>query len=296
MKLQRLLSNAWRRLVTTWRTVKMFPVDAHMWYRLPERETRRERPGRDMWLDGPWRYEPDKVTWVDESTGLDCMIIRNPLGTLCGYVGVPPSHPYYKINYSGCINRHAPLTFKDRKARAQKWVDEAKAALELDPSNELSKSSLNIAELSLRPFIEDPSSFFATLDRWDCTDYSTENRCPTPESVLNAHGGITYSDECDEDGPICHPGTGNVWWFGFDCGHYRDFSPGMEASRREMNDKYGSEFADPNESYDPVTGTKFEFGQPNVYRDVAYVKAEVEGLAQQLEEISSGGTHTLVRD
>lgn len=50
---------------------------------------------KTRWGAGPWNDEPDKLQWVDEATGLDCLIVRNRLGALCGYVGVPSEHPYY---------------------------------------------------------------------------------------------------------------------------------------------------------------------------------------------------------
>jgi hypothetical protein len=91
----------------------------------------------------------------------------------------------------------------------------------------------------------------------------------TPEAVLEVHGGITYADACAEDGPICHvPAPGepdDVWWFGFDCGHAFDLAPGMVAHYRTLPGLAGS-----SPLFD---GT---------YRDVAYVRAEVEGLAHQL--------------
>ena len=42
------------------------------------------------WGPGEWTDEPDKLQWVDEATGFDCLIVRNSLGALCGYVGVSP--------------------------------------------------------------------------------------------------------------------------------------------------------------------------------------------------------------
>jgi hypothetical protein len=48
---------------------------------------------------GPWHDEPDKKVWVDEATGYDCMIVRNPSGALCGYVAVPPGHPNHGKSY-----------------------------------------------------------------------------------------------------------------------------------------------------------------------------------------------------
>lgn len=51
---------------------------------------------------------------------------------------------------------------------------------------------------------------------------------------LLMHGGSNYGALCRPDGEpeqICHERTpgepDGVWWFGFDCGHYRmDFAPG----------------------------------------------------------------------
>lgn len=67
------------------------------------------------WGEGPWQGEPDKVQWVDEETGLDCLVVRNYGGALCGYVGVPESHPCFKVDYDDCslhkIECHGGLTF-----------------------------------------------------------------------------------------------------------------------------------------------------------------------------------------
>lgn len=57
---------------------------------------------RTGWDEGPWNDEPDKLVWVDPATGLDCMIKRNNMGALCGYVGVPPSHPWHGRGYDEC--------------------------------------------------------------------------------------------------------------------------------------------------------------------------------------------------
>ena len=52
------------------------------------------------WGPGAWLNEPDKVQWIDETTGLDCLIVRNNGGALCGYVGVLPGHPWHGKGYS----------------------------------------------------------------------------------------------------------------------------------------------------------------------------------------------------
>jgi hypothetical protein len=73
---------------------------------------------------------------------------------------------------------------------------------------------------------------------------------------VNVHGGLTYSAKCQ--GHICHtPAPGepdDVWWLGFDCAHSRDLVPKLA-----------------------------HYGLDGVYRDMDYVKREVEILASQLE-------------
>jgi hypothetical protein len=54
---------------------------------------------KSEWGDGPWQNEPDKIQWRDEATGLPCLVNRGPSGAWCGYVGVPPSHPAYEVDY-----------------------------------------------------------------------------------------------------------------------------------------------------------------------------------------------------
>jgi hypothetical protein len=47
------------------------------------------------WGAGAWSGEPDKKQWPDPATGLPCLITRNPLGHLHGWVGVPEGHPWH---------------------------------------------------------------------------------------------------------------------------------------------------------------------------------------------------------
>lgn len=48
---------------------------------------------RSRWHQGPWDKEPDREEW--RHLGLPCLIVRNRMGGLCGYVGVPPGHPWH---------------------------------------------------------------------------------------------------------------------------------------------------------------------------------------------------------
>jgi hypothetical protein len=55
---------------------------------------------KSAWGPGPWMDEPDKMQWQDEATGLPCLIVRNPAGAWCGYVGVAEGHPAFDKLYS----------------------------------------------------------------------------------------------------------------------------------------------------------------------------------------------------
>jgi hypothetical protein len=66
-----------------------------------------------QWGPGPWQDEPDRLEWKDERTGLACKILRNTtLGNLCGYVGLPATHPYFGWNYGDDI-KLAPGDLED---------------------------------------------------------------------------------------------------------------------------------------------------------------------------------------
>jgi len=87
---------------------------------------------------------------------------------------------------------------------------------------------------------------------------------------LGVHGGLTYADFCmetdDESRFVCHvpqPGRPDrVWWFGFDCAHSHDRSPGYEARNPGFSSDYQR------------------------YRDRGYVEREVTRLARQLAELA----------
>jgi len=68
---------------------------------------------KTAWGPGPWQTEPDKVQFEDPDTGLPCLIVRTDMGILCGYVGVPESHPLFGKNYAEIddVSVHGGLTF-----------------------------------------------------------------------------------------------------------------------------------------------------------------------------------------
>jgi hypothetical protein len=88
---------------------------------------------------------------------------------------------------------------------------------------------------------------------------------------VEVHGDLTYAALCQEDVSdesegICHvpePGApDDVWWFGFDCAHSGDLSPG----HLHVYKKYGENY----------------YFRDAEYRDIAYVVRECEKLAKQL--------------
>ncbi len=172
---------------------------------------------KTKWGEGPWQAEPDKVEW--RHLGLPCLIVRNGSGALCGYVGVPPTHPLHGVGY----NEETPVLKDALAARMEKPLGET-------PSMAVMLGAL-LGDMK-----------------------------PRLDTVFDVHGGLTYSDKCR--GEICHmpaPGEADdVWWLGFDCGHAGDYIPRHRG----------------------IGG--------DVYRDVAYVKAEVERLAVQILAVVKG--------
>jgi len=67
---------------------------------------------KSNWVPGEWQNEPDKIQWQDEATGLPCLLVRNAhFGNLCGYVGVPKTHPMYGETDHDDLSVHGGITF-----------------------------------------------------------------------------------------------------------------------------------------------------------------------------------------
>lgn len=60
----------------------------------------------NLWGEGPWIDEPDRVEW--RTAGLPCLVRRGISGALCGYVAVPPEHPYHGKHYGEVDELLAP--------------------------------------------------------------------------------------------------------------------------------------------------------------------------------------------
>lgn len=157
------------------------------WYTIPVEKR--------SWGSGPWNDEPDKMQYGDEDTGLLCLIVRNPgLGNLCGYVGVPPEHPWHGKGYSETIP--IPEGLLDRK------VDERTAVIPLLCNT----TNIEKGEVSID----------LALGVHGGITFSDKCRESNDSSVGICH----LTEEGEED---------NIWWFGFDCGHCDDLCPGINS-------------------------------------------------------------------
>lgn len=237
---------------------------------------------REMWPVGPWTTEPDRISWIDASTGYPCLIVRNRMGGLCGYVGLSDAHPWYGINYNGCLNRHAPLTRAQKQERAEQFLVTAKASGDAN--------MIRIAELGLQPYIDGKMSRWADLEVWECTSYDANPRCSAPEESVRVHGGLTFAGE-GGGAALVHAQATGLWFFGFDCGHSFDLMPGMIAIEAYMHKKTGGDLWKPDKESNYAQGYTTQFGLRVTYRTVGYVRREVEQLAKQLKEKEMEDSH-----
>lgn len=65
------------------------------------------------WPKGPWDDEPNEEMF--EHDGFQCVILRNGMGALCGYVVVPASHPIYQDTWQNLtsLDVHGGITFSE---------------------------------------------------------------------------------------------------------------------------------------------------------------------------------------
>lgn len=171
------------------------------------------------------------TTWLSQAQ-LPCAIVKHDnMGHLCGYVGVPRSHPWYETAYNDC-------TLPEARPRGEKPSD---------------FKPLGTSNITLASF---PSYYSRITKTLECTDQLCQH---TPEAQIKVHGGLTYSNWGFD--PIPRDGE---WWFGFDCAHLGDLVPygGLTYSNYGMADREG-----------------------DIYRDESYVRAECEGLAEQLAKV-----------
>ena len=68
---------------------------------------------KSHWRKGEWDDEPDRKDFIH--AGFSCFILRNNLGSWCGYVGVPNTHPAYEKDYDDVdVSVHGGLTYANK--------------------------------------------------------------------------------------------------------------------------------------------------------------------------------------
>lgn len=233
---------------------------------------------KESWGVGPWTDEPDKVSWVDEETGLDCMIVRNYGGALCGYVGVPETHPLFGVGYSEESEKlQAALEARMNEPLGENVGLGVMLAVLTDNVKPTPETVFTVhGGLTFADACHEP-----TPEEYDSIGERIAARTPDAEKYpdgdsaravdrLVMQATLSYPEWVrDQMGRrICHlpePGRPEkVWWFGFDCAHAGDVSPGHNADMKR---------------FVPDAPSVFRGG---TYREVAYVENEVRSLARQL--------------
>ena len=99
---------------------------------------------------GPWLGEADKISWRDEASGYDCIILRDTEdGFLSGYVGIPHDHPLWGWDNGAVpsdigIEVHGGLTYS-------RLCEEGPS-----PARRLAVEARRICHVTLRPAVYHP--------------------------------------------------------------------------------------------------------------------------------------------
>ena len=100
------------------------------------------------------------------------------------------------------------------------------------------------------------------------------DNCPI-SLAMQVHGGCNYAADHVPDGE-----PDGRWWFGFDCGHAGDYTPGGASMKEIMK-----EMIDSMPEHVRETMRDIVFREQGVYRDQQYVVGECQSLAAQLNAI-----------
>ena len=201
---------------------------------------------KSTWGRGPWQQEPDKKQWVDAATGLPCLIVRNHGGALCGYVGVPPGHPWHGKAYSGPCLKAEPCT-ETYCGHSPEGLIAVHGGLTFSDDCE------DLSEAAWERLREREPAW-----RKEAAQYPVGDAAKRLREWGAALTSYEVWTEQMRARAICHlpePGEpDHVWWFGFDCAHSGDVSPGYDGYLRDH-------------------GT---------YKPIGYVERECARLAEQL--------------
>ena len=244
---------------------------------------------KSKWHGGEWDNEPDKAQFADEPTGLPCLIRRNDrIGSLCGYVAIPPKHPYFGKEIHEYTDASTKLYFKRNNeflvqyGGYDKLTEDAQKELSniLEPNPNYEPKLFNLKCHCGITYAND--QYEISPAGWEKFREHMHKCKPTTEEF--PHGDAAYfwhvSGHLVDDYPawqkyceataICFNleagDERNLWLFGFDCGHAWDFMPGMFAQMKAI-------------------GIEREPDEHSVYRNMEYVESEVRNLAAQLAAV-----------
>lgn len=244
---------------------------------------------KSSWEPGEWHSEPDKVHWLDNETGLPCLIIRGSHGALNGYVGIPIYHPAYGLSYDGETQHEHDQRHKAfRQALANR--DRTKSvfeglSLENVPENRIipgiGESILNIevhGGLTFSGPTQEP-----TKEQWNKAKKMMPHQIA--EAALFPNGdaaewlkkweSLLVTDNYEKWAiavkemsiNTCLNDDDEIWWFGFDCAHAGDLCPKIESTLKMIGHQQ----------------IKLPDDYTDKYRNLAYVEDECKLLAKQLK-------------
>ena len=144
-------------------------------------------PARHPHGEGPWDNEADKIAWIDERTGIPCIILRQTNGTLSGYAAVEPGHPLYGYNHDAIpselrVVSHGGLNYAEA---CNQTMPEAVSVCHVEPPK--------------RPHSDMPDRFAHDGDLWwfgfdtnHAYDFVPNERVPEGQRI---HDGKVYRDQ-----------------------------------------------------------------------------------------------------
>ena len=144
-------------------------------------------PARHPHGEGPWDNEADKIAWIDERTGIPCIILRQTNGTLSGYAAVEPGHPLYGYNHDAIpselrVVSHGGLNYAEA---CNQTMPEAISVCHVEPLK--------------RPHSDMPDRFADDGDLWwfgfdtnHAYDFVPNERIPEGQRI---HDGKVYRDQ-----------------------------------------------------------------------------------------------------
>ena len=121
-------------------------------------EDKIEQPwlNRDNWGEGEWQNEPDTDQFLYRYH--DCLVLRNDVGALCGYVRVPKNSRWTDFS---TIQVHGNITYSSLNEDGDRWIGfDCCGHADFVPGIETEKNyfsdSLKAREEEMRRMIGDP--------------------------------------------------------------------------------------------------------------------------------------------